>query len=93
MGFKTLAIQKKTSEVWKLLGSVKSEFSNYGIVLDKVKKKLDDASSTLDQEVMVRSRAVNRALRNVELLPEHEAKTILPLALLSGTADSDADLG
>jgi DNA recombination protein RmuC len=92
MGFKTLAIQKKSSEVWKLLGSVKAEFSNYGQVLDKVKRKLDDASATLEKDVMVRTRAVTRALRTVELLPEHEVKDALMAsipALATGAALSD----
>jgi DNA recombination protein RmuC len=93
MGFKTLAIQKKSSEVWKLLGSVKSEFSSYGIVLDRVKKKLDDASATLDKDVMVRSRAINRALRGVELLPEHEVRDALPLPLLPDTTEGESEVG
>jgi len=79
MGFRTLAIQQKSSEVWKLLSAVKAEFGNYGAVLDKVKKKLDEASNTIEVDVRRRSRAIDRKLREVELLPEHEAVTLLAL--------------
>ncbi|MEO6871241.1 MAG: DNA recombination protein RmuC [Chthoniobacterales bacterium] len=70
MGFRTLAIQKRSSEVWNLLAAVKSEFGKFGGILDGVKKKLDQASNDLDK-VAVRSRAITRKLRDVEELPEN----------------------
>jgi DNA recombination protein RmuC len=68
LGFRTLAIEKRSSEVWKLLGSVKSEFGKFGEILEKTKKKLDEASSTIDSAA-VRTRAIERRLRDVEALP------------------------
>ncbi|HYD48854.1 MAG TPA: DNA recombination protein RmuC [Terriglobales bacterium] len=78
MGFRTLAIQQRSSEVWSLLGAVKFEWKKYGDVLEAVQKKLHEASSKIDQ-VKVRSRAVGRKLRNVQELPAVEAAALLPL--------------
>ena len=68
MGFRTLAIEKRSSEVWQTLGEVKSEFGKFGVVLDGVKKKLVEASNKID-ETGVRTRAIQRRLRDVEALP------------------------
>ncbi|NNM89083.1 MAG: DNA recombination protein RmuC [Phycisphaerae bacterium] len=68
MGFQTLAIQKRSGEVWQLLSKVKTEFNLYGEVLDKVKKKLDEAANTVDQAA-VRTRAIERSLKDVQALP------------------------
>lgn len=76
MGFRTLAIQKRSSEVWKLLGAVKTEFGKFGTTLDGVKKKLDQAANTMD-DAAKRSRAIERRLRNVEELPSDEAGVLL----------------
>jgi DNA recombination protein RmuC len=76
MGFRTLAIQERSSEVWKILGAVKTEFRKFGDVLDGVKKKLDQASSTMDDAAR-RSRAIERKLREVEQLPASEAQLVL----------------
>ncbi|MBR4267686.1 MAG: DNA recombination protein RmuC [Bacteroidales bacterium] len=65
MGFRTLAIEKRSSEVWKLLSQVKTEFSNFGDVLDKTRKKLNEAANVIDS-AGVRSRAIERRLRDVE---------------------------
>ena len=65
MGFKTLMIQKRSGEVWNLLGAVKSEFGKFGETLESVRKKLEQASSTMDKAAS-RSRAIERALRGVE---------------------------
>jgi DNA recombination protein RmuC len=65
MGFRTLAIQKRSSEVWQVLGGVKTEFARFGPALEKVKKKLQEASNHLDS-VDVRRRAMDRQLRGVE---------------------------
>ena len=78
MGFRTLAIQKRSSEVWQVLAAVKTEFGKYGEVLDKVQQKLHEASNTIDK-VSVRRRAIDRRLRGVEILPEMEAGAILSL--------------
>jgi DNA recombination protein RmuC len=73
MGFRTLAIEKRSSQVWNILGAVKTEFGKFGTVLDGVKKKLDSASKTMD-EAAVRSRAIERKLRDVEKIPEDKAE-------------------
>lgn len=65
MGFRTLAIERRSSEVWQLLGAVKTEFGKYGEVLDKVQRKLSEASQQIDQ-VAVRRRAIDRRLRAVQ---------------------------
>lgn len=72
MGFRTLAIQQRSSEVWRLLGAVKTEFGKFGDILAGVKKKLDQASHTMDDATR-RSRAIERRLREVEALPEGSA--------------------
>ncbi len=69
MGFRTLAIQKRSSEVWAVLGAVKTEFGKYADVLDKVKKKLQEASNTVES-ASTRTRVIERNLRRVETLPQ-----------------------
>ncbi|MDP3937630.1 MAG: DNA recombination protein RmuC, partial [Deltaproteobacteria bacterium] len=86
MGFRTLAIEKRASEVWKVLAAVKTEFGKFGGVLDKVKKQLNSASRTIE-ETGVRTRAMEKRLREVEQLPGEEAEKVLEL---SG-ADEDPD--
>lgn len=73
MGFRTLAIQRRSSEVWDLLGAVKTEFGKFGIVLEKTKKKLQEASSTIEQ-AGIRSRAIERQLRKVQELPASDSR-------------------
>ncbi|MDR2512857.1 MAG: DNA recombination protein RmuC [Puniceicoccales bacterium] len=75
MGFRTLAIEQRASEVWKVLRAAKSEFSKFGDVLAKVQKKLEAASREIE-DTGVRTRAINRTLRDVEALPENEAPTL-----------------
>nr|MDA8159322.1 DNA recombination protein RmuC [Desulfobacteraceae bacterium] len=77
MGFRTLAIQKRSSEVWNLLAAVKTEWTKYGDVLEAVQKKLHQASDTIEK-AQVRSRAVGRKLKNVQELPGSEALALLP---------------
>jgi DNA recombination protein RmuC len=74
-GFRTLAIEKRSSEVWQLLGSVKTEFGKFGAVLDKVKKNLDQASNQIDA-TGVRTRAIERRLRSVETAPEEVSQQL-----------------
>jgi DNA recombination protein RmuC len=76
MGFRTLAIQQRSSEVWTLLGAVKTEFAKYGAVLEKVQKKLIEAANTMD-DAAVRTRAIERRLRSVEAIPESAAAALL----------------
>jgi DNA recombination protein RmuC len=75
-GFRTLAIEKRSSEVWQLLGAVKTEFGKFGMVLDKVKKNLDQASNQIDA-TGVRTRAIERKLRGVETAPGEVVQQLL----------------
>ena len=68
MGFKTLAIQKRSSEVWNVLSAVKTEFDNFEKVLEKTKSRLESANKELDTLVGVRTRAINRKLKEVSTL-------------------------
>jgi DNA recombination protein RmuC len=77
MGFKSLAIQQRSTEVWRVLGAVKHEFAKFGGVIDKVSRKLDEAQKVIDDEVGRRRRAMERQLRAVETLPEGEATALL----------------
>jgi DNA recombination protein RmuC len=86
MGFRTLAIQQRSSEVWSVLAAVKTEFGKFGEVLAKVKKKLDEASNQIEQ-TEVRTRAINRQLRGVEALPAEEAERLLPPSAAEEEAD------
>ena len=74
MGFRTLAIEKKSSEVWHVLGEVKTEYAKFGTVLDTVKKKLTSASNEIDA-AFIRHRAMGRKLRNVEAVEGPETET------------------
>lgn len=76
MGFKTLAIEKRSSEVWALLGAVKTEFGRFGDLLDKTRKKLDEASSTIENATR-KSRTIERRLKKVQELPVPEAAIML----------------
>lgn len=76
MGFRTLAIERRSSEVWQVLGAVKTEFGKFGDVLAKTKRKLDEARNTIDQ-AEVRSRAIDRKLKQVESLPADQAQSVL----------------
>jgi DNA recombination protein RmuC len=77
MGFRTLALEQQASEVWKVLGAVKTEFERYGDWVEKVREQVQKAADTLDR-ADTRSRQMRRALKNVEALPEGEAQTLLP---------------
>jgi DNA recombination protein RmuC len=78
MGFRTLALQKRSSEVWKVLGAVKTEFEKFGGLLEKAQKNLHSASDTVDELLGKRSRAITRRLKNVEALPAAETQQLLP---------------
>jgi len=76
MGFKTLAIEKRSSEVWEVLGAVKTEFGSFGAILEKTKKKLQEATNVIDS-AGVRTRAIERRLKNVQELPVEQAGLLL----------------
>ena len=77
MGFRTLALEKRSSEVWEVLGAVKTEFSKFGEVLARAKKKLDEASSTIDL-AQTRTNVMTRKLKTVEALSEDRSQRLLP---------------
>ena len=77
MGFRTLAIQKRSSEVWKVLGAVKTEFSKFGGVLEKAQKKINEANKELDALVGTRTKMMLSKLRRVEELPGPESDSLL----------------
>jgi len=78
MGFRTLALQKRSSEVWKILGSVKKEFDNFGGLLEKAQKNIQTGLGQLDDIVGTRTRAIKRHLRSVDNLPESDQASLLP---------------
>jgi len=90
MGFRTLAIEKRSSEVWELLGAVKTQFSKFGEVLAKTKKKLQEASNTIDK-AETRTRVIARKLSKVQELPQTDsAKLLEPAASDDDAADDDS---
>ncbi|NDP41018.1 MAG: DNA recombination protein RmuC [Rhodoferax sp.] len=88
MGFRTLALEKRSSEVWQVLGAVKTEFGKFGDVLAKVKSQTETVLKTLDS-AQTRSRAMGRALKQVEALPEPQVPTLI---LIDPDLDRDATL-
>ncbi len=78
MGFRTLAIQKRSSEVWKILGAVKEEFSKFGGMLQKAQRNIQTGMNQLDEVIGTRTRAIQRTLRDVETLSTDEARKVLP---------------
>jgi DNA recombination protein RmuC len=76
MGFRTLAIEKRSAEVWNLLAAVRTEFSKFGQVLEKTSKKLQEAGNHIDQAA-VRSRAIEKKLKGVQDMPGEEAANLL----------------
>ncbi|MBK7549517.1 MAG: DNA recombination protein RmuC [Rhodoferax sp.] len=83
MGFRTLALEKRSSEVWQVLGAVKTEFGKFGGMLDKARSQTETVLKTLT-DADVRTRAMGRALKKVEALPDTQAQTLIP-------ADKDFD--
>ena len=90
MGFRTLAIEKRTGEVWKILSAVKSELGKLGVVLDKPGKKLQEASNTIET-ASHRSRQIEKKLTRVESLPAEESAQILELEAEGEFEETDAD--
>ncbi len=77
MGFRTLAIQKRSAEVWQVLGAIKTEFGKFGELLERTQKKLTEANSELDKLVGVRTRVIQRKLKEIQELPESQSKDLL----------------
>ena len=77
MGFRTLALEKRSAEVWEVLGAVKTEFASFAAVLAKTRKKLNEAANTID-EAERRSRVMARELKSVEALSDGAAQLLLP---------------
>jgi DNA recombination protein RmuC len=90
MGFRTLALEKRSSEVWQVLGAVKTEFEKFGGVLAKVKSQTETVLKTLDN-AETRSRAMSRVLKKVDALPDTQAKSLIPFDKDCDRADGDAD--
>ena len=90
MGFRTLAIEQRSSEVWKVLAAVKTEFQKFGQVLAKTREKLDQATKTIDA-ADVRTRAITRHLRGVEQMPEAEAARLLEAETAAVLLPDDSD--
>jgi DNA recombination protein RmuC len=87
MGFRTLSLQKRSSEVWKVLGTVKEEFKVFGGLLEKAQKNIQTGLGQLDDVVGTRTRAIQRQLRNIETLPTVEPKIELPEIILNTKED------
>jgi DNA recombination protein RmuC len=90
MGFRTLALEKRSSEVWQVLGAVKTEFEKFGGVLAKVKSQTETVLKTLDN-AETRSRAMSRVLKKVDALPDTHAQALIPFDKDFDRADGDAD--
>lgn len=90
MGFRTLAIEKRSSEVWQLLGAVKNEFGKFGVVLEATRRKLELAANEIDK-AGVRSRAIEKKLRDVQELPSGQSQDILQLPAFGEAEDQDFD--
>lgn len=97
IGFRTLAIEKRSSEVWQVLGAVKTEFFKFGEALKKVKKQLNSAAKTIDDDLGTRTRVMTRKLREVEKLPQQETDNLLGLtnggreAAEDGNSENEGD--
>ena len=90
MGFRTLALEQQASEVWKVLGAVKTEFERYGDWVARIKEQVQKAADTVDK-AETRTRQMRRALKVVEALPEEQAQVLLPKAVDATDAGDDAD--
>lgn len=91
MGFKTLAIQKHSSEVWNVLGAVKTEFDKFGNILEATQNKINQANAELDKLIGTRTRSIMRKLKNVTGLPEREATELLELTDYGFTSGSEEE--
>ena len=90
MGFRTLALEKRSAEVWDVLRAVKTEFGKFGDVLAKTKKKLDEASNNIELAER-RTRVMTRELKSVEALPEDQVARVLKLGAAGAAGDADVE--
>lgn len=90
MGFRTIALDKRAAEVWKVLGAAKTQYENFEKVLDKAKKKIEEAGNTLD-EAQHRNSIIRKKLKNVEELESGEAENLLALAASSVAVEGDEE--
>ena len=91
MGFRTLALEKRSTEVWEVLGAVKTEFGKFGEALEKTKRKLNEASDTIDK-AQTRTNVMNRALKKVEAVSEPRTRALLPGTEADLQADGESDI-
>ena len=91
MGFRTLALQQRSSEVWKILGAVKNEFSKFGGLMEKAQKNLQLASSQIDDLMGKRTRAINRKLQDVAALPVTGSDNHLPKIVTGEIIDNEEE--
>ncbi len=91
MGFRTLAIQKRSSEVWKILGAVKKEFENFGGMLEKAQKNIRVASDQIDEVMGKRTRAIQRRLKSVEILGDTDTSLLIPETQETDLTDEESD--
>ena len=89
LGFRTLALEQRSAEVWEVLGAVKTEFGKFGEVLAKTRKKLDEAAKTID-DAQTRTNVMTRRLKSVEAMPEARTLELLPRAASDGDEPGDA---
>ncbi|MES2362225.1 MAG: DNA recombination protein RmuC [Pseudomonadota bacterium] len=89
MGFRTLALEQQASEVWKVLGAVKTEFNRFGEWVERIKEQVAKASDTIDK-ADTRQRQMRRALKSVEALPEAQSQALLPSADADNDTEEDA---
>jgi DNA recombination protein RmuC len=86
LGFRTLSIEKRSSEVWRLLGAIKTEFMTFGTLLDKTRKKLDEASSSIDTAAS-RTRRIQKKMQGIEELPVSEAAELLGVEQMPSSSE------
>jgi DNA recombination protein RmuC len=91
MGFKTLAIQKRSSEVWSVLEEVKKEFNNFGGMMQKAQKNIQTGLNQLDDVMGVRTRAIERKLKDVSTLDESPSKAKLTPPINDNLLDFDQE--
>ena len=91
MGFRTLAVQERSSEVWKILEAVKTEFDKFGIQLEKVDKQLHTASKSLNELRVTRTKAMTRKMQDVATLDSTEAERILEIPQDVNQKNHDGD--
>ena len=91
LGFRTLSIEKRSSDVWRLLGAIKSEFAVFGVLLEKTRKKLDEASSSIDVAA-VRARRIQKKMQGIEQLPTPAAEALLEVGIEGETETGPAEL-